>query len=88
MIVYRIASKVPEVDIEEQVEAVSSLKEAKKAFAAKVSQIQNCYPEEPAWCELTKIKLSERLTHKQLILAIMSRSGFASKQETLDSWST
>lgn len=86
MIVYLVESKVPEVDIDQNTQAESSLSSAIKTFGlVKAEIIENGHE---GWCSIRKIKLAENLTNKQLILAIFSQRGFAENQELIKNWST
>ena len=86
MIVYLVESKVPEFDVEVNTVAEGSLSSAAETFDKVKSKIIETGCE--GCCSIRKIKLSKRLTNKQLILAIFSKRGFSEHQETIKEWST
>jgi hypothetical protein len=85
--IYLVTHKVPEYDIEENIDSFGSLTKANAFYLSKIKSIKLDHPDEHARCDLRKITLSDKLTTKQLMLALISRKGYAEKTEEIKDWS-
>lgn len=85
--IYLVTHKIPEYDIEENIDAFGSFAKADTFYKSKIKNIQQECPDEHARCDLTKVILSKNLTQKQMMMALLSRKCYAKSTEQIKDWS-